>query len=197
MRVLGLLLLLGALIGGAVAFWVRTSSPPPAPPPQPAPALPGNSTPTPATREVQVYFAREVRPPSERGYVLVPVQREAEPARPATAALQALAVGPTTEERAQGLVATLPVGTRVLGVKVEGGVATANLSREVQEKFNGGAEWEEIVLYSIVDTLTAVQGVQGVRIHVEGAPVESIGGHMGANELLQRDATLIAPGKAQ
>ncbi|MBI3944608.1 MAG: GerMN domain-containing protein [Armatimonadetes bacterium] len=190
-------LLLAALmlLAGVVAWWgMRATQGPP-----PAPSAPEVIAPAPpAPRQVAVYFAREM--PDGR-FVLTPVQRPlANPAAPATAALQALVDGPTSAEERDGLLPTLPGGTRVLGVRVEqsegdGSVAIANLSRELAENFNGGSGWEEIVLYSIANTLDALAGVDAVRLQVEGAPVESIGGHMAANELLRYNDRIVVRGQ--
>ncbi|HOJ22992.1 MAG TPA: GerMN domain-containing protein [Armatimonadota bacterium] len=177
---------------GALLWWSRTSTPPMEPPRAETP--PANAPEGPS-QEVTLYFAREVSSAEFVGWVLVPVQRPVAPsASPEQAVLEALAAGPTSEERQAGLVATLPNGTRVLGVQREDGVITANFSRELQENFNGGAEWEEVVLYSIVNTLVEAGNAGSVRIRIEGEPVESIGGHLAADEPLQRNDDIVFHG---
>jgi germination protein M len=192
MRRTTLIALLALIAAGALLWWSRTSAPPTEPPRAEAP--PANA-PAGPSQEVTLYFAREVSSAQSVGWVLVPVQRPVAPsASPEQAALGALATGPTPEEDKAGLVATLPNGTRVLGVQREDGVITANFSRELQENFNGGAEWEEVVLYSIVNTLVEAGSTGSVRIRIEGEPVESIGGHLAADEPLQRNDDIVFHG---
>lgn len=182
--------------GVAVWCWRQAFLPvPPAPPEGNAPTAA-----VPSLRDVAVYFAREM--PDGR-FVLTPVKRRfLETANLAEAALQALIEGPTLEEQAEGLRPTLPRGTRLIGVWMkhregEGAVAVANWSRELQENFPGGSAWEEIVLYSIVNTLDSLEGVDAVRLQVEGSPTESIGGHLAADTLLHYNPDIVVLGKAR
>ena len=88
---------------------------------------------------------------------------------PASAALRELLVGPTTEELAAGLHTQIPAGTQLLGLTIEDGVATVDLSGE----FAAGVDPLEDRgrLGQIVYTLTQFPTVDGVRFRVDGDPL--------------------------
>jgi len=115
---------------------------------------------------------------------LVPVLREI-PRTPAVgaAAMTALLAGPNDAELGArpAMYTTIPEGTRFLGLRISGGVATVNLSRE----FEGGGDSASILgrLAQVVYTLTQFPTVQSVRFELDGAPVTVFSG--GAVELDQ------------
>ena len=118
---------------------------------------------------------------------LAPVQRKSEQATP-LAALKALAAfdGESAGER------PLPKGTKVLGLAVApDGVATADFSQEIIDNFPGGSRTEQVMLGSIVNTLTGFPNIKKVAVTVDGKPVDSIGGHVELSEPLERDTGLI------
>jgi spore germination protein GerM len=82
------------------------------------------------------------------------------------AAMDALAAGPPGSSLDPGL----PEGTRVLGATASGGVATVDLSKEFSDGYPaGGSAAEFRALAPLVYTATAVEGVDSVRITVDGA----------------------------
>lgn len=99
----------------------------------------------------------------------------------ARAALEELIHGtPHTE----GAFRVLPPDTRVRSVKIAGGLATVDFSREVLYA-NVGAAGEAMGIQSIVNTLTELPGVQQVRFLVEGGLDERARewwGHVGLYE---------------
>ena len=77
------------------------------------------------------------------------------------ACILALIDGPST----QGLRKTIPEGTVIRGISIKDKVATVDLSKEF-ENTNG---LEEIVArLSVVNTLTEINGVEKIRLHIEG-----------------------------
>jgi len=94
-----------------------------------------------------------------------------------------IAAGPTAAEEAertlaelikgseQGFTSPLPPQTRVRQVFVgRDGVATADFSRDLVEKFSYGSSMELSAVYAVVNTLTFnFKGVKRVVILVEGA----------------------------
>jgi spore germination protein GerM len=90
------------------------------------------------------------------------------------AALVELASGPRS---GSGRQPALPVGTAIIGTNVRSGEALVNLSAEFSQGYPaGGAAAEFAVLAPLVYTATAVDGVERVRITVDGqtpAPVGS------------------------
>ena len=80
------------------------------------------------------------------------------------AAVEELIQGtPTTP----GATTVIPLGTKVLGLKVDKGLAIVDFSREVL-KANVGSAGEALGIQSIVNTLTEFPGIERVSFTVEG-----------------------------
>ncbi len=90
-----------------------------------------------------------------------------------------------------GLDKVLPEGTQLLGATVKDGVATLNLSKEFRKNFNGGSTGEQMILFSIIDSLTSLSNVQSVQFLLEGKPQEAILGHLDTTEPLKRNEKII------
>lgn len=103
------------------------------------------------------------------------------------AVVEELVNGPEKE----GSVPTMPEGTRVLSVTVVNGVAYVNLSKEFQTKHWGGSAGEIMTIYSVVNTLTEIPGVEKVQFLLEGDKLESILGHMDTTIPIESDPNLI------
>jgi germination protein M len=90
--------------------------------------------------------------------------------RVATAALQELLAGPTQGEwNRSGITTSIPVGTRLLGVDIDNGVATVDLASEFQAGAGSGSL--QLRLAQVVYTLTQFPTVRKVRFELDGAPV--------------------------
>ena len=85
----------------------------------------------------------------------------------------------------------VPIGTKVLGLKVENGTAFADFSKELIKKGQGSYE-EMMLCYAIVNTLTEFPEVKRVQILIEGKKVVSLGGHIDVEEPLTRNTSLLA-----
>jgi spore germination protein GerM len=83
--------------------------------------------------------------------------------------IEALLAGPTAEESALGLRTAIINQTRLLSVRIQGGVATINLSGDFAAI--GGTE-QILALAQLVFTAAAEEGVLGVRVSLDGKPVE-------------------------
>jgi germination protein M len=90
-----------------------------------------------------------------------------------------------------GLVAPLPKDTELLDAKVKDGVATLNLSKNFKNNFQGGATGEQMVLYSIVNTLTSLSNVKSVEFLLEGKQTVAILGGLDTSTPLKRNESLI------
>ncbi|HEX5589189.1 MAG TPA: GerMN domain-containing protein [Candidatus Limnocylindrales bacterium] len=171
---------------GSVATPPPTSAPSvDVPSPEPTPgtsptASPGGSvepspTPTPAgTTTIRAYFFLGSFT-DDSG--LVPVLRVVPKTQAvATAAMNALIAGPNEAELAArpAMYTTVPEGTRLLGLTIENGVATVDLSRE----FESGGGTAAVVgrLAQVVYTLTQFPTVQTVRFELDGEPVTVFSG---------------------
>lgn len=104
-----------------------------------------------------------------------------------TAAMKSLLAG--TKEKDQTNV--IPKKAKLRSVSVKDGIATADFSKELQQNFSGGSTGEEMLVGSIVNTLTEFPEVQKVRILIDGAPVETLSGHMDLSEPLARMTELL------
>jgi hypothetical protein len=103
------------------------------------------------------------------GPFLVPVYREAQ-AEP-SAVMEALLAGPTADETSgiPAISTAIPEGTELLGVEVDGGLATVNLSTEYDD--GGGTFGMFARLAQVVYTLTRLDDVDEVALEIEGQPV--------------------------
>jgi germination protein M len=119
---------------------------------------------------------------------LLPVNREVdETVAVARAAMEELLAGPTFEERAHdvavGTIGTqIPEGTTLLGVDIDGDVATVDLSSEFASGDIDNDERESwaIRLAQVTYTLTQFPTIESVRFLVEGKPAAAIEGHEGS-----------------
>lgn len=66
------------------------------------------------------------------------------------------------------LESAIPEGTQVINVDVEKEIAYVNLSEEFVNNHKGGAEEEAKTIYAIVNTLTELNEINGVRILIAG-----------------------------
>ena len=79
---------------------------------------------------------------------------------------RALLAGPSPEEQGRLIVSELPGGLALLGLEVEGGVATVDLGRAFADGDSASVSARSA---QVVLTLTGFSGVQEVRLLVEGA----------------------------
>ena len=151
----------------------------------PIPSLP-TAEPTAATVAVAAYFVLQGN--LDEPAPLVPVHRDVPNSDAiATAAMQALLDGPTEDERAHDLVVgtigtEIPEGTRLLGIDIQAGTATVDLSSEFATGDLLGSDIESWAgrLAQVTFTLTQFPTVDGVRFSVEGKPTAIIEGHEGS-----------------
>ena len=144
-----------------------TPAPSGAPSPSSQSGSPDPSAPA-ATTVVRAYFYYGGEPGSAG---LVPLLREVPETRAvATAAMSALLEGPTSDESGErAITSAVPAGSRLLGLTIENGVVTVDLSSEFE---SGGGSMSVLVrLGQVVYTLTQFPTVQTVRFEIEGQPV--------------------------
>ena len=110
-----------------------------------------------------IYLAQRLGPEgpnSQIAPVLTPVEREPRPAMSAPwQAVLELRVGPAPDERARGFRDTVHPSTRLVGLRVDGGVATVDLAG-VEPDFRSSA--------AIVYSLTELPGIERVRLRLGG-----------------------------
>jgi hypothetical protein len=116
----------------------------------------------PTLLSLQVWFARD------NG--LVGVHRTHQPTQlVATAAMNSLLDGPTSDERLTGLASAVPPGTKLIGIGIHNGVATVDLTSEFQS--GAGSRSMQMRLAQVVYTLTQFPTVQKVLFRLDGSPV--------------------------
>ncbi len=150
---------------------------------------PGPSPPTPvpsetvprATREVTLYFG------AADASHLVAETREMEDCGEEQACLraviQALVAGP-----AGPLMPVLPPQAGFLDVRVEGSLALVDFSQGLIQGHPGGSTSELLTVYALADTLAAnFPHIRQLRVLVEGAPVETLKGHVDLRQPITAD----------
>jgi germination protein M len=131
------------------------------------------NAPPPETMGVKVYFMLEGGGTDYRpGPFLVPVYREIPRTQQvATATVRLLIEGPTADEQASvpALSSAVPPDTMLLGISIDGGLATVDLSREFEA--GGGTFSMAVRLAQMVFTVTQFPTVAEVEFHLDGEPV--------------------------
>jgi spore germination protein GerM len=89
----------------------------------------------------------------------------------ATAAMTALLAGPTPQEQTTwpAISTAIPVGTKLLGLTVDSGIAKVNLSKEFES--GGGTFSVTARLAQVVYTLDQFPTINAVEFYIEGAKV--------------------------
>lgn len=127
---------------------------------------PSTTTAPSAEHQVRSYFVR--------GEELGPVARTATDEAVAAGAIAGLLAGPTAAERELGFATAIPEGTRLLGIVVEGGVATVDLTGEFAS--GGGSLSMSLRVAQVVFTLTQFPTVRAVDLALDGEPLTVLGG---------------------
>jgi germination protein M len=148
----------------------------------PAGETTSTTSPPPAQEEMiglKAYFLLDDQgAPSHRpGPFLVPVHREVpKTVAVATAAMNQLLEGPSADEHAgtPAMSSAIPEGTVLLGIKIEDGLATVDLSREFES--GGGSFSMTARLAQVVYTVSQFPTVERVAFHLDGQPVEVFSG---------------------
>ena len=171
----------------AIATATASASPatdPPVPSPTAVPASP-SATPTaeedPATTPVSYFLVRD----HASGVWVEPLTTQAEGAGVAAAAFEAMLNGPTG-----GLSRPLFEGTVVNGLTVDDGLLTIDLTLG---EGGLGAAYEQAAIDAIVLTGTQFSTVDRVRILLDGAPAETLSGHVDISGELEPDPFALSP----
>jgi germination protein M len=110
-----------------------------------------------------------------RGEQLFLAKRVVDPTlRVGSAAVQALLAAPTDVERLEGVQTQIPDGTELLGLSIDKGIATVDLTSEFES--GGGSASMSMRLAQVVFTLTQFPTVKGVQFALDGQPIEVLGG---------------------
>lgn len=87
------------------------------------------------------------------------------------AAMESLLAGPTDIERDAAVTTAIPSGTELLGLSIDGGIATVDLSGEFDD--GGGSKTMFMRLAQVVFTLTQFESVDAVDFMIDGQAVST------------------------
>ena len=93
--------------------------------------------------------------------------------------------------KAKGVVTIIPKKAKLKSVAVKNGIATVDFSEDLVKNFAGGSTGEEMLVGSIVNTLTEFPEVKSVQILLEGKKVDSLAGHLDTSKPLKRMTELL------
>lgn len=157
----------------------------PLPPPSNEPPLPATDPATSMPRErnidIKVYF------PDDAGINLVAVKRRiriTSENQKYEDAVKIIMANPKEVE----LTSIFPRGAKLNSVTVENGTAYVDFSETLQRYFVGGSTGEELLVMSLVDTLTEFPEIKRVQILIDGEEIETLAGHMDLSEPLTRNS---------
>lgn len=93
------------------------------------------------------------------------------------------------------LRSTWPAGTSLRSVAYSNGRLYVDLDDGFVEAFWGGGLYEELAIYSLVNTVTGIAGIHSVQITIAGRSDASIGGHLALDRPFTRNDQLIGEWK--
>ena len=106
----------------------------------------------------------------------------------ASAIVKELIAGP----KAKGLQTVIPTGVTLRApVKIEGRIATVDLTKEFIDNHPGGKTMEELTVYSIVDSLTEMKEIERVKIIVNGKETKNFKGNLTLNNDFPRNEAIV------
>ncbi len=118
---------------------------------------------------------------------LVPVDRIAE----FDTSLEKTVINELLKGSPTNLPSPIPKGTRLLKVSRSGDMVTLNLSGEFKKNHPGGSTGELMSIYSIVNSLTEIPGVNSVLFKIENRLIDTLAGHMTFNKPITRNRAIL------
>lgn len=134
-------------------------------------SAPTTTSPAPTTTEATTVVTIYLFGEEER---LVPTERTVSAADPARGAIEALLAGPDETDEGTERGTLIPEGTKLLGLRMDGDVLEVDLSRDFES--GGGSLSMRGRVAQFVYTATDLPGVTGIRLLLDGEPVEAVGG---------------------
>ena len=128
--------------------------------------------------DIKVYY------PDDQGLKLVAVKRtiKTDAAGKYAAAMKSLLTG--TKQKGQTTI--IPKQAKVKSVKVKGDTAYVDFNQDLVKHFTGGSTGEEMLVGSVVNTLTEFPEIKKVKFLVDGKDIDTISGHMDLGDPLER-----------
>lgn len=141
-----------------------------------------------ATRDIVLYFA------SADGQTLVAESRRVKDCQLEDdclrETLQQLIAGSQ-----DGLVPVVPSQVTVRAVSVDGSQLSIDFSQEIISAHPGGTQSELLTIYALADTITVnFPHLKQIQVLVEGAPAETLKGHVDLRQPIYPDFSLVEEG---
>lgn len=135
--------------------------------------------------EVTLYFA------DAKGNTLAPEVRTIEKSEGiARATIGELIKGPSP---GNGLLPTVPQGTSLLDINVkEDGLCIVDFSSEFLGEVSGEVIDDNLMVYSVVNTLTEFPTIDRVEFRIDGENIESLGENISASAPIKGEPSLIS-----
>lgn len=90
-----------------------------------------------------------------------------------------------------GLGRTIPKEAKLLSVSVVDNVAYVNFSKEFRTKHWGGSTGETHTIYSVVNSLTQLDGIDKVQFLLEGDNMDTLAGHIETSEPIGPNMSMV------
>ncbi|MFW5993849.1 MAG: GerMN domain-containing protein [Halanaerobiaceae bacterium] len=129
---------------------------------------PGEKYPPAGEREIKIYFA------TEDAMYLEPVTRTVPGEDLYREAIEELVAGPKSGD----LKPTVPEETELIDYSYEDGLIILNFNETLRSDHSGGSTGERLTIYSIVNTMTELPGIDEVTFEIEGEELETLVGHL-------------------
>lgn len=95
----------------------------------------------------------------------------------------------------EGFVPVIPSSVIVRGVSVDGSLLSIDFSQEIISAHPGGTQSELLTIYALADTMTVnFPHIKQLQILVEGAPAETLKGHVDLRQPINPDFSLVEEG---
>lgn len=130
--------------------------------------------------KIKIYY------PDGEGMNLVGVTREIKFSKDAdkyAAAVKLLMESPKEKD----LTKIFPAHAKLRSVTLDGNTAIVDFSGDITKGFSGGSTGEELLINSVVDTLTEFPEINQVKFLIDGKEVETLAGHMDLSLPLTRN----------
>lgn len=86
----------------------------------------------------------------------------------------------------------IPVGTRILGVKVDGNIALIDFSVHIKKNHWGGTTAELLTVFSVVNSIALnFNSIEKVQILIEGERFDTLAGHIRLDKPLAAKSDII------
>jgi germination protein M len=122
---------------------------------------------------------------------LVPENRQIENKKSKELLAQAIVAELIKGPQNKDLFRTIPPEAKVLSVKIDKDTARVDFSEEISSKHGGGSTGESMTIYSIVNSLTELDGIKKVQLLIAGKPAETLAGHLDISQPLERNQDLL------